>query len=597
MILGILAFAALAGAPKASSELTDSDGVKHPATLAFDGLLATGWAEGAPGPGDGAWIELKLDRATDVQSVTLWLGDLSGGDRSLRERGRPKTVTVTLTTAGGPVTQTLRLLDPAADGPKRVDIPIAGSATAVRVSADQAYEGGVYSDMYIAEIALNFTGGWVPPEVEKALKWQGTADAEKAAEKDKAQIIAWYDAIKAEQFGDAATLDKIEAQAADGAPFMQKRAAAVPYGFRMQAIPPDDVAIDAILKLKDPNAISALLLASLRTNGQEAAALASKVEYFEAYSEMIGGGDRNVANWGQSGWESGALQSFGEPLALAIDQLGQVYVADTGNNRVQRFNDQGKADKAWGGEATITNVWFSGTRKYYVSGGTPGDAAGSFTSPIDVAVVPGKKADGLAVLDAKGRISIISPEGTVTNTWKVGSDETIEAGVGGQAFIEVAGGKVVVIWAGRGYEYTLDGVAKSDWDITDGVPNGATQLPGGKIGLVFGKTLVMYGTDGFRHGTVLEDGPNDARGEGFESWDACLDEDGKLWVVTDTGLAIKYKKPGKVDWSVTITDFPLETPRVAAWDDAVFVTDRDKILRIDALELHAKALAAEADAK
>ena len=85
-----LAGAATAGTPKASSELKNDDGERYPVSLAFDGLLHTGWAEGEMGDGTGSWLELPLDGLTEVRSVSIWPGNMSLGERSLREFGRPR---------------------------------------------------------------------------------------------------------------------------------------------------------------------------------------------------------------------------------------------------------------------------------------------------------------------------------------------------------------------------------------------------------------------------------------------------------------------------------------------------------------------------
>ena len=82
-------------APKASSELVDGDG-KHPVSLAFDGLLGSGWGEGAPGAGENQWVELDLGKATDIGSVSIWPGNLKEGAKSYREYSRPKVLQVYL---------------------------------------------------------------------------------------------------------------------------------------------------------------------------------------------------------------------------------------------------------------------------------------------------------------------------------------------------------------------------------------------------------------------------------------------------------------------------------------------------------------------
>jgi hypothetical protein len=476
------------------------------------------------------------------------------------------------------------------EGPQRIDVPVAGNATAVRVSVDEAFEGYVYNDTFVAEIALNFVGGERPDSVDVAQRWQGTPAAETAWQKNKDHIVALFDTINAAEFGDSDALDAIMDQAGDGAPFMRDRIRDVPFGWRVSALPPDEVAIDALLKLKDPNGIPALEIAALRLHGDDASGLAERVEMFYAYQELIGGGSSNIPYWGQEGWEPGALRSFGEPMGIAIDQFADLYVADLGNSRIQRFNREGRADRQWGGEAGIANAWFGGTRRYYVAGAAPAEEPGRFVNPVDVAVIPGKDADGFAVLDARGRVQVFDGAGDTTIGWTVRSEDTIVPGVGGEGYIEWVGDRLVVVWGGEAMVYGLDAEETGRFEIEDGTPNGAVALKG-KLGLIFGKELVLYSIDGFRHGNLLDE--QDARGLGYEDWDVAVDERGKLWAVTDTGTVVKYKKPGRVDYAVGVGTTSLSHPRLAVYDDIVFVLESDRILRADALELHARAELAE----
>src|SRR6188768_4129251 len=95
-VLGVLlGGVAQAQAPAASSELRDEAGLRS-ATLAFDGLMSTAWGEGAEGAGKGSWIEIHLERAEDIVSVSVWPGNLEEGLQSVRAYARPKTLTVTL---------------------------------------------------------------------------------------------------------------------------------------------------------------------------------------------------------------------------------------------------------------------------------------------------------------------------------------------------------------------------------------------------------------------------------------------------------------------------------------------------------------------
>ena len=82
-----------AATARASSTLKNDEGT-HPAAAAFDGQLKTGWGAGVEGPGEGQWVELDLGRSMQVDSVSIWPGNLEDGDRSYKEFGRPKVIQV-----------------------------------------------------------------------------------------------------------------------------------------------------------------------------------------------------------------------------------------------------------------------------------------------------------------------------------------------------------------------------------------------------------------------------------------------------------------------------------------------------------------------
>ncbi|MFT4627307.1 MAG: hypothetical protein ACI8PZ_005989 [Myxococcota bacterium] len=589
---------ALAGAPRASSELKDLDGTRHPASNAFDGLLTTAWAEGESGQGEGAWIELRLDRPSPVQSVSLWPGNMVKGVRSVRESSRPHTVTVAITVSGSkePILVEQRVLDPATSGAQRVDIPIEGAeqATSVRITLDQVYEGGLYSDAYISEIALNFATGDTPTAVSRHNDWLASDSGLKAIAKNREEVVELFNTINAEDFGDRDSLQELMERASDGAPFLRAQVArSVPAGYRMHALPPDLDAVDALLKLKDSNAIPAIERAALRARGNVSRVLAKKAEYFVAFQEMVSGGRHNITPYGQTGWEPGALRGMGEPLDLTIDSFGGIYVADTGNNRVQRFSFEGIAEKQWGGaEHDVTDDWFGRTREYYASGSRPGTEPGEFRQPVSLARIPGKLNDTIVVLDASGRLSFIGPSGAVESMVQIDAGSGISGGVGGEGHLVYVKKRLVTIWGNEGFVHGLDGELLGQWDIKRGVPTSAVALPGAKLGLAFGRDLYMYSVEGFEYGEIFAG----VLGDGFEAWDLCIDDGGKLWAVTDTGHATKFKKPGKVDFTVQVSPYSLEVPKIAVFDDLLFVTSEDHILQVDALEAKAEAAAAAAEA-
>ena len=127
------------------------------------------------------------------------------------------------------------------------------------------------------------------------------------------------------------------------------------------------------------------------------------------------------------------------------------------------------------------------------------------------------------------------------------------------------------------------------FELKVGSAGGLVAFKNGRIGVWQDDDLVSYATDGFEFGPVL----GETVPRGYEYVAVTTDELGKLWVVTDTGLAIKYKKPGKVDYSVQLVDRSFAIPRAAVYQDLVFVTDNDSFQKFDALQMHQNAEAAK----
>jgi hypothetical protein len=102
--------------------------------------------------------------------------------------------------------------------------------------------------------------------------------------------------------------------------------------------------------------------------------------------------------------------------------------------------------------------------------------------------------------------------------------------------------------------------------------------------MVYGSKIVSYNaTDGFRYQIVIDSA---TLGEGFEDVDLEIDEEGRMWVLTDTGWLFKFKKPGKLDWKIQGSTVELARPRFAVHQGIAYITDRDRILVVDALQMH-----------
>ena len=108
-----------------------------------------------------------------------------------------------------------------------------------------------------------------------------------------------------------------------------------------------------------------------------------------------------VDEWGKLGSGDG---EFIRPMGVAVDPSGVVYVTDAGNHRVQRFSSSGSFLGAWG------SAW-----------GTPG-APPSFHTPTSVAV---DASGNLFVVDnGTYLVHKVTPDGTELAAWGQGSGES-----------------------------------------------------------------------------------------------------------------------------------------------------------------------------
>jgi DNA-binding beta-propeller fold protein YncE len=113
-----------------------------------------------------------------------------------------------------------------------------------------------------------------------------------------------------------------------------------------------------------------------------------------------------------------------DPAGVAIDSGGNVYVADSGNNRIQKFDALGNFQRTWGEGVDMTT---GGNLCTLVSGDTCqsggfGAASGEMSQPSGVAVDSG---GNVYVVDhGNNRVEKFSSSGIFERTWGKGVNAT-----------------------------------------------------------------------------------------------------------------------------------------------------------------------------
>ncbi len=164
---------------------------------------------------------------------------------------------------------------------------------------------------------------------------------------------------------------------------------------------------------------------------------------------------------------SRAVGGFGDgpgqldhPHDVAAGAGGELFVADTGNHRVQVFDARGTPLRRWGG---------------------PGSAAGRFQAPESLAVAPG--GDIFVADTGNRRVQRFRPDGTLIAHWPTlgwGRDSLRDAAGEYGPMFDLAGGpdgRIFVAHNSTGViqRFGPDGVFETAWDIDD--PAGGAARP------------------------------------------------------------------------------------------------------------------------
>ena len=290
-----------------------------------------------------------------------------------------------------------------------------------------------------------------------------------------------------------------------------------------------------------------------------ASSLANEISYYDSGGAFLG-------SWGAYGIGNG---QFKNPLDIAIDSVGNVYVADNVNDRIQKFASNGVWLNSWAvnnptgvavdGSDTVWVVTANTVKSYNTSGGL----LGSFGSTNAYSLAAGPTGD-LWVSASSGLVRRYDTTGTLLET--LGSGQLTSP----QGLAMQSDGTLYVADTGDGRVVRYGTPSKeTSWAVT-GV-TGLTTSGGSIVAARGASTVATYSTGGAAGTSWASNG---ARG-------VTPDGSGNLWVSSMAdGVVREYD--GSNNLLTTVGATQLSSPRgVSFGGGKLFVADtgNDRIVR------------------
>jgi DNA-binding beta-propeller fold protein YncE len=338
-------------------------------------------------------------------------------------------------------------------------------------------------------------------------------------------------------------------------------------------------------QVADPSAVAIAPSGNIYvTEKWGSSALSNRVSYFDQYGNYI-------ASWGTYGTGNG---QFKHPEGIAVDSVGDVYVADYLNDRIQKFTSSGGWIRSWA-VSSPQGVAVDGSDVVYVAGGsqirrfdTSGNALTNWASSGAVGITFDASDDAWVI--ATTAITEYDNTGSVLSTY--GASGAGDGQLNGAEGIAIgAGGKVYVADTdnGRIQRFSAAGVYQTQWGAFPGTgvpdfPTGLAVDPSNNVYMTKKSTDQIQKFDG--NGNLVQEFGGSGNGDGQLSDPAAIaiDDAGFIYVLDTGNTRIQKFDPSGAyitqwgsygDCAISCSDGQVKAPTGIAVDDSghVFVAD------------------------